>query len=127
MLIKWSRGNAPSHVAQHFDLAEFECKCNKCIPQQIESELLTKLDSLRELVGHGIIVTSGFRCAEHNKASGGVKNSQHLSGKAADLCSSSVTIEELSKLAENFFQRIGVAKDFVHVDCAPGKASWVYK
>ena len=43
------------------------------------------LDPLREAWGAPIIVTSGYRCAALNKAVGGVKNSQHLLGEAADI------------------------------------------
>lgn len=43
------------------------------------------LDPLREAYGKPIIVTSGYRCAKLNKAVGGVKNSQHLTGEAADI------------------------------------------
>lgn len=43
------------------------------------------LDPLREAWGAPIIVGSGYRCAALNKAVGGVKNSQHLVGQAADV------------------------------------------
>lgn len=42
------------------------------------------LESLRKRVGR-VIVTSGYRCQELNKAVGGVWNSQHLKGEAADI------------------------------------------
>lgn len=43
------------------------------------------LDPLRKLYGAPIVVTSGFRCPKLNRAVGGVKNSQHTKGKAADI------------------------------------------
>ena len=42
------------------------------------------LEPLRRSVGR-VIVTSGYRCQELNKAVGGVWNSQHLKGEAADI------------------------------------------
>ena len=42
------------------------------------------LEPLRRRVGR-VIVTSGYRCQELNKAVGGVWNSQHLRGEAADI------------------------------------------
>ena len=42
------------------------------------------LEPLRRRVGC-VIVTSGYRCQELNKAVGGVWNSQHLKGEAADI------------------------------------------
>lgn len=43
------------------------------------------LNPLREEYGQPIIVTSGYRCARLNAAVGGVANSQHLLGQAADI------------------------------------------
>lgn len=43
------------------------------------------LDPLRRIIRTPIIVTSGFRCSTLNKAVGGVANSWHTKGNAADL------------------------------------------
>ena len=43
------------------------------------------LDPLREWYGKPIYVNSGYRCPELNKAVGGVENSFHVSGCAADI------------------------------------------
>lgn len=43
------------------------------------------LDPLRERFGRPIIVNSGFRCPELNKAVKGAATSQHVKGEAADL------------------------------------------
>lgn len=40
---------------------------------------------LREWYGKPIYVNSGYRCPALNKAVGGVANSQHLTGQAADI------------------------------------------
>ena len=45
----------------------------------------TVLDPIREDWGSPIIVSSGYRCPELNKAVGGVKTSGHLYGYCADL------------------------------------------
>ena len=47
--------------------------------------LMDYLDGIREAFGEAIRVTSGFRSWGANKAVGGVKNSQHLAGQAADI------------------------------------------
>lgn len=47
--------------------------------------LMDYLDGIREEFGEAIRVTSGFRSWNVNKAVGGVKNSQHLAGQAADI------------------------------------------
>lgn len=43
------------------------------------------LDPLRRILQTPIIITSGYRCAALNKAVGGVVNSWHTKGNAADL------------------------------------------
>lgn len=48
-------------------------------------ELGVLLDRIRSNWGSPIRVTSGYRCPELNKKVGGVKNSAHLYGYAADI------------------------------------------
>ena len=48
------------------------------------------LDPLRKAYGKPIIVNSGYRCASVNRLVGGVPNSQHLTGCAADITTGSV-------------------------------------
>lgn len=45
----------------------------------------TVLDPARERLGKAIYVNSGYRCQELNRKVGGVANSYHLQGRAADL------------------------------------------
>lgn len=42
------------------------------------------LDPIRDRICTPIIITSGYRCPKVNKLVGGVNNSQHMSGCAAD-------------------------------------------
>ena len=44
------------------------------------------LQPLRDAMGESIKIGSGYRCPQLNKAVGGVANSQHMKGQAADLC-----------------------------------------
>lgn len=46
---------------------------------------LSRLDDIRERYGKPIVITSGYRCPQLNKAVGGKPNSQHLKAQAADL------------------------------------------
>ena len=57
------------------------------------------LDPLRRMYGKPIIITSGYRCRELNKKVGGVTNSWHTQGNAADIHVSS--LEEASKIFSN--------------------------
>jgi hypothetical protein len=44
------------------------------------------LEPLRVAMNEPIKIGSGYRCEKLNRAVGGVYNSQHLKGQAADLC-----------------------------------------
>ena len=44
------------------------------------------LEPLRVAMGEPVKISSGYRCEKLNKAVGGVYNSQHLKGQAADIC-----------------------------------------
>mgnify|MGYP002512310792 FL=1 len=44
------------------------------------------LEPLRVAMNEPIPISSGFRCERLNRAVGGVSNSQHTKGQAADLC-----------------------------------------
>lgn len=82
---------------QHFTLAEL-CHSDTADRKHINntptngntiaalSNLMTQvLEPARQQLGVPVIVSSGYRCERLNKAVGGVANSQHLKGQAADL------------------------------------------
>jgi uncharacterized protein YcbK (DUF882 family) len=105
-------------LSKHFSTEEFECKCKMptCKEQRISKELVDKLQTLREDVGIPLVVTSGFRCLDHNIAIGGAKSSQHLLGNAVD-----VRIGDLNRLLDlciKHFKAVGDGrlKGFIHVD-----------
>ena len=43
------------------------------------------LDPARQKYGGPVLVNSGYRCPKHNAEVGGVANSQHMKGEAADI------------------------------------------
>lgn len=51
----------------------------------LDDLVVNVLDPLRKAWGAPIRVGSGYRCKELNKKVGGVKNSQHILGQAADI------------------------------------------
>ena len=97
------------------------------IEENIEALVEQVLDPARERLGKPVVVNSGFRCPLHNKAVGGVYNSQHVKGEAADIepagfqgSTVSGFKEELAKLAriivENGkFDQLILYPTFVHV------------
>ena len=81
---------------KYFAMKEFECRCcgsmgSPLVGENIEALVENVLDPARERFGKPIYVNSGFRCAVHNKTVGGVKNSQHMKGEAADISAGSGT------------------------------------
>ena len=76
---------------KHFTEKEFRCKCcgQTGSPQaatNIRALVDEVLDPAREKLDNPIVVNSGYRCPKHNLAVGGVTNSQHMAGEAADIC-----------------------------------------
>ena len=70
-------------IVLHFKKEEFMCKCG-CKTNLINMKIIHILENLREMVKKPIIITSGYRCYNHNKKIGGKENSAHLFGLAAD-------------------------------------------
>lgn len=56
------------------------------------------LEPIRTLLEKPIIINSGFRTAEVNKSVGGVYNSRHLSGCAADISLKNISTSDIAKL-----------------------------
>lgn len=89
------------------------------------NKLADYLDVIREKLGKPILVNSGFRCPVLNKAVGGVANSQHLKGLAADVvCSDMNTLEKVIRETGGFDQLIkehrkGSKSFWYHVSVAP--------
>ena len=69
---------------KHFKKTEFTCKCG-CGMNNIDLKLVNVLEDIRNHFGQACVVTSGCRCATHNKRVGGVQGSRHVSGKASDI------------------------------------------
>lgn len=55
------------------------------VKENLQALIENVLDPVREWYGKPIYVNSGYRCPELNKAVGGVNNSQHVNGQAADI------------------------------------------
>jgi zinc D-Ala-D-Ala carboxypeptidase len=97
----------------------------------MDGQFMFDLQCFRMGLGEPVIVNSGYRCAEHNAAVGGVKDSQHLAGKAVDVLvrDSAHRHKVVAQAVKNGFKGIGIAEDFVHIDDRPGAGPcvmWVY-
>ena len=112
--------------AKYFERSEFACSCG-CGFDAVDVELLAVLENLREESLQAVTINSACRCAEHDKAIGGVKNSQHVRGKAADIVVKNQSPEFVGKwLDEKYPDKygIGIYDTFVHIDVRDVKARW---
>ena len=86
MAIKSYAYNSRVQLSQNFVVSEFRCKCGKTHDTILDSTLVSKLQSLVNVLGATkAIITSGYRCPAHDKAVGGAGNGQHTKGTAADV------------------------------------------
>ena len=79
-------------LSEHFDSSEFVCKCGCGAYHRPPQTLIDGLERIRQAVGVPLIITSGKRCKRHNAAVGGVANSLHLEGRAADISIPSICL-----------------------------------
>lgn len=125
---KYKRGDH-SPLSKNFKVAEFACKCGACGDILIDERLVEFLQAIRNRFGKSVVITSGYRCKDHNKRVGGSSTSYHVRGQAADIVTVGVSPSAVAQFAES----IGVlgvglygASDgsFVHIDTRKSKLYW---
>lgn len=114
-------------ISKDFSYREFETSptaerkgiCNVItsfdVRDAVRELTLTLLQPLRDAWGKPLHVNSGYRCAELNKAVGGVQTSQHVKGEAADIAADDPY--SLAKLARDLnlpYDQMILYPDFVH-------------
>jgi zinc D-Ala-D-Ala carboxypeptidase len=116
-------------LIKNFKENEFLCSCG-CKLNNINYDLVSKLEKARFISGIPFVITSACRCQKHNKAVGGVATSSHLFGLAVDILveSSDIRQKVLNSLIKVGFVRIGISKNFIHVDIDSSKNNsvWIY-
>ena len=114
----------------NFSEDEFYCKCGLCDYPGVSQELLDRLNLARDYAGCAFTITSGHRCKDHNRDIGGSRTSSHLNGYAADIhCVNSNKRFKIIEACINYFDRVGIADTFIHVDVDPKKPReviWTY-
>lgn len=123
-------------VSRHFHYKEFRNKgsltptvSNHVI--RLERELVEGLERLRKVAGP-IHIASGYRSPVHNRAIGGVSNSQHTYGRAVDLHRSRMRSNVTEKMARDAgFKGVGIESpsnnSAIHVDVRPTPTRWYYR
>ncbi len=105
-----------------FSPAEIACRGTGAI--RINTEAMDKLQSLRDRLSKPLIVRSGYRSTEHNRAVGGAPASKHMLGTAFDIAMSNhdpVVFESAARavgfLGFGTYPRSG----FIHIDLGPAR------
>lgn len=111
---------------EFFTREEFRCQCGgrHCdgFPVEPQEAMVRTVDEIRRRLGVPVQIVddggSGVRCEKHNAAVGGVANSEHLYGRAADL-HSSASPQRMYEVAQEVLGNtggLGIYSWGIHVD-----------
>ena len=118
---------------KNFQPREFCCKCG-CGSFVVVHKLKETLQIIRNHWGKAMIITSARRCAKHNARVGGVDNSRHLRGTAADVTTSGdivvfynfiIKLYKSGKIPDLGYIQLYKNKKFVHIDVRTPKSNTV--
>ncbi len=116
--------------SEHFSEAELACR--HCGVNGVVQDLLDALEAFRAVAGAPVALNCAYRCPTHNAAVGGVPNSQHVMGRAADVHVKGKAARELYELALQVpaIKGLGVSDhdNYLHLDVrqAVEVAKWCY-
>lgn len=118
--------NGSTYLSDNFKVREFACN-DGSDTVLISEELVDLLQKIRDHFGVAVVINSGYRTSSYNKKVGGVTNSQHLKGTAADIVAKGITPLEVAQYAEYLMPNsggIGVYQTFTHVDVRANRSRW---
>lgn len=131
MAIQTFNKTETTQLTNNFKISEFHCKGTSCGCTETlhDTALSSYLQLIRNHFGKPVYITSGYRCPTHNASVGGVSNSRHTQGKAADFYISGITPLEIAQFAESIgILGIGCYDsahgNFVHIDTRTSKSFW---
>jgi hypothetical protein len=116
---------------KNFTIDEFDSPDLPGSGLNMDNDFLQMLDIARAIANIPFKINSGYRTKEHNKKVGGKSDSSHLVGKAVDIAYSNSRDRWIiiTALQEAGFNRLGIAKTFVHTDSDQTKSPdviWTY-
>tara|TARA_R110000824_G_scaffold124302_1_gene282680 strand:- start:430 stop:849 length:420 start_codon:yes stop_codon:yes gene_type:complete len=127
------RNQSPPRVIKYFNLSEFDSPDEVGSGDNMDIDFVRKLDEAREMAGIPFKVNSGYRTPFHNTMVGGVKSSSHMNipCNAVDIHigSSSERYKIMSAAIKVGINRIGIGKNFIHLDTDKKKSQdviWHY-
>ena len=113
-------------LSEHFAKSEFVCHC--CGQGTVTPRLVELLELLRAKANAPVHVNCGYRCPKHNAEVGGVPNSQHVEGTAADITIPNIGFDKARQIVQSLpFDGTGFYPPlenggalFIHVDVRDG-------
>ena len=115
-----------TYLSDNFKVKEFACN-DGSDTVLISDELVDLLQNIRDHFGVAVVINSGYRTSAYNKKVGGVSNSQHVKGTAADIVAKGVDPLTVAQYAEYLMPNsggIGVYQTFTHVDVRTSRSRW---
>jgi len=113
-------------LSKHFSKEEFDCQCG-CGTGTIDPALVLKLEMARIEYGKPMRINSGIRCLDHNRSIGSKDTSSHIKCLAVDIgCTVTSTRHGLLQILLKYFKRVGIHKQFIHVDVDSDKISGAF-
>ena len=112
-------------LSKNFKLNEFACHDgSKSI--MVNYRLIDGLQLLRDTTNKPISISSGYRTKAYNASCGGIDTSEHLTGSAADITISGMTLKQIARKAYDLgkFTGIGIYPTFVHLDVGAKPYYW---
>ena len=115
-------------LSSNFKVKEFACK-DGSDAVLVAPRLVMVLQSIRDHFGAPITINSAYRTPQYNAKVGGVAQSQHCYGTAADFYVKGVDVETVAAYARKIMPGwggVGIYKEqgFVHVDVRETRADW---
>jgi uncharacterized protein YcbK (DUF882 family) len=120
--------------SKNFTWSEFNSKDGAEMPTAVKGnikKLAQNLEVIRSYFNLPIKINSGWRSEAHNRKIGGVKNSAHVKGNAADIVIKGKTPGEVQNAIEILIKAgkiseggIGKYPNFTHYDIRGKKARW---
>lgn len=112
------------NLSEHFSLDELTASQHREFDNNPPAEMIPVLtftaqglERIRSLLDHPIVVSSGYRCPELNKAVGGQPNSQHQRGEAADwICPLFGTPREIALFLADKLGQLGIDQLILEFD-----------
>lgn len=121
-------------LTKDFHISEFMCRDGSGLPFGIRGnvlELAQNLQVIRDYIGKPIHINSAYRSISHNEKIGGVPNSQHTYGRAADVTVKGLSPRKLARIIRKLIRQgkikqggVGLYNGFVHYDIRGYKARW---